>query len=581
MRKYLIYGWFIAPGGLLLFFRLWPGLDPAVEAPLFHFYVVTFTAFATAVLAVLLLLALGPVARLRHLLAAIAFATMALLLFVHGITTPEALTTHFHPAVQWSAWLTLLTGAAIFVLASHDGPNGAPEWLTVARVGAVLAPYLVVYLVVALFLPDWLMGVNQRLPPERAIFIASISLWGLAAVRLWRIWQVSGDRVDQVLVLVAFWLAASTLSLHQFPLWHLSWWLYHFFLLAAVMLAFYILTMAYEQARQFRLLPYYVATSLIVTALLTLIASYLFGAFAVDVLAHRLIDPALVIADARIMGLVVAALTMSVLFLALLLIIYRAERIINTRNAQLAEAYASLRHSESLREDLVEMIVHDLRTPLTAIGINVDLMGRTIGQDMVPKQVRYVDNLRQASARMNQMINDILIVSKLEAGEFQLQLHLAVVHDLLAERVHEFTVQATTECKELVLTCPPDLLVTMDSALIGRVVENLVSNAMKYTESNGHIHVEARLEGEQIVVAVCDTGVGVPDDYKEQIFGKYLQVPASEKRPPRIGTGLGLAFCRLAVEAHGGRIWVEDGAGGGSVFKFWLPGALTAQAVRT
>jgi len=151
-----------------------------------------------------------------------------------------------------------------------------------------------------------------------------------------------------------------------------------------------------------------------------------------------------------------------------------------------------------------------------------------------------------------------------------LRLQSARVH-LVDRHEHRFAAQAQTQEKFLTFNCPPDLTVAVDPALIGRVVDNLISNAFKYTEErSGRIRIDGCAENGRAWVHVIDNGEGVPDAYKDEIFAKFVQAPDA-KRALRNGTGLGLAFCRLVVEAHGGEIAVQDAPDGGSDFVLWIP----------
>jgi signal transduction histidine kinase len=702
MRRFLIALAFVAPALFLLFFSIWDELDPSFVNPLFHFYIVTFTTFAAAVVSIFMSTVLGEVARPRHQLAAAAFAVMGIVFIAHGAPTRGALIAHSHPAVPWSAWLTLFSGAVMFVLSSLDGLGSRSFRLPVRSIIYGVTVFLVLYFAILLFTPGWLTAITDRggERPAQIIFWVTLSLWLLASGRFLLIWRASGNRVDGMLALVAAWLAASTVSLHQFPLWNLSWWFYHVFLLAGFLLTTSILVAEYEQARRFRLLHYFLGISLIFTALLALLASHLFGLHAAQSLASeietvaagqiqnltsdiagslpadadaattrnvytsrlvalplgditvydtggiisypassvelRLVDPddkpafdrslagetvamflepgelppgytptenvhlleimaplpmaadgepagvvrsiqevpqlTAAVLRARQVGLLIALVTMGILFVVLLLVVYRADRIITARTEELAAANFNLRRSEAIREDLTDMIVHDLRSPLTAIAASLDLLNR--GGDPAKSNggSRFIASARAASRRMEALISDILAVSKIEAGELQPEYQRVALYDLLAERLNEFEAQATAENKELHLDGPQELVTTLDPVLIGRVVDNLVSNAFKYTTNGSCIQISEYAEDGRVWVTVRDDGPGVPDDYKEHIFGKFAQVPQTrDERAIRKGTGLGLAFCRLVVEAHGGQIWVDDAPAGGSDFKFWLP----------
>jgi signal transduction histidine kinase len=573
MRRFFFITALIAPALLLLFFWLFPELDLGFRLPLFHFYVVTFTTFAAAVVSILLVIMLQSVAQLRHALAALAFAVMGTVFFTHGLPTPGALMSHFHPAVQWSAWLTLFSGGLVFYLATYDQPQQRPSWLSLTTVIYFAAIGVTLYLAIILLVPHWLQMIDEQIAPWHRLvaFYLTLLLWLGAGMRLWRTWQLTRSRVDGVLVLVAFWLAQAAISMHQFPLWQLSWWLYHFLLLVAFLLTLRVLIMQYEQAHQFRLLPYYLATSLIVTAFLALVSAYLYGDFVATLLG--LVVTQEMIFQGRVVGLSIATLSMGTLFLVLFFVVRRADRIMGQNAADLARAYENLRRSEQSRQDLTNMIVHDLRTPLTSISVSLDLAARDRAVGNAEMQAKFMDRIGRAATRLSRMVDDILAVSKLEAGEFVLELEWVRLHSFLAERLEGFSAQAVRENKVLHLDCALGLTAEFDTGLLGRVIENLVANAIRYTTDNGQIHVAAWHHDERVWLAVRDNGIGIPEAYHERIFDKYVQAPAADNETLRKGTGLGLAFCRLVVEAHNGRIWVENNAPAGSTFRMWLPQA--------
>ena len=703
MKRLLIFFVLVVPGLALGFLALFPQFDRLIPAPLPHFYVVTFTTFAAAVISILLLTALGTETRVRHRLAAGAFAFMGAVFFTHGLATPGALIDHPHPIVDWSAWITLFTGGVIFALASLDGPGETPRWLSVRRILAVISGLIAVYLIVAVLFPQVLTFINAEAAPWHrfTIFALTLFLWWFAAYRLWRTWRVTHSRVDAALAEVSVWLGWATISMHHFETMRLSWWLYHFILVFAFLYTIYVLVREYERARQFSLVRYYVAVSLIATALLALLASGLFAEFAYrnfvaqiesstqsmlsmmtqeiantlpaeatpsearQTLAQSLAklnmpgaylydakgsliypsnqyDDNLVVAidqtafahalqgqftstvhspdnpppgyvsnsnqyvvetyapvyggtnsgrvpigvvvameqvgalgqvllNARLTGLLIAVVTMGLLFVALFFVVRRADRILTTRTRELEVAYADLRASENIRNDLTSMIVHDLRNPLTSIIVSLDLIGRASADGQGELRSRFVSNAKGAALRMTGLIDDMLSVSKIESGELKPQIQKVALAELLADRVGGFAAQAQAQEKSLTFNCPPDLIVPLDPALIGRVVDNLISNAFKYTdERTGRIQVSGCVEDSRVAVHVMDNGEGVPEGYQDKIFAKFVQAP-DEKRSLRKGTGLGLAFCRLVVEAHNGEIKVQNAPGGGSDFVLWIP----------
>jgi len=221
--------------------------------------------------------------------------------------------------------------------------------------------------------------------------------------------------------------------------------------------------------------------------------------------------------------------------------------------------------------ELFDRMVHDLRAPLTVISSNFNILS-THGDDLPPEmRQRFVANTRLAVDRMTSLLDDMLAVSKIESDELPLRLENVSVADFLRGRLEAFEGQAYESEIRCALDCPPDLSTRFDLSLMGRVIENLISNAFKYTPKGGVIQVAASADGRGVRFSVRDNGSGIPDEYKQRIFEKYFQAPDHEDQRARQGVGLGLNFCCLIIEAHGGRIWVEDAAGGGSDFIFLLP----------
>jgi signal transduction histidine kinase len=144
--------------------------------------------------------------------------------------------------------------------------------------------------------------------------------------------------------------------------------------------------------------------------------------------------------------------------------------------------------------------------------------------------------------------------------------------NLLREKEQAFLSYGDKEQKRFALHMEDGLPnITADEDLIERVLDNLIYNAFKYTEVGGHIRVNVRIQDDALLIEVQDDGQGIPPEFHERIFDKFVQVTSSEGEPLRKGTGLGLAFCRLAIEAHGGEIWVESEPNKGSIFSFTLP----------
>lgn len=243
------------------------------------------------------------------------------------------------------------------------------------------------------------------------------------------------------------------------------------------------------------------------------------------------------------------------------------------RSQELAHAYVDLRQVETMRDDLTRMIIHDMRSPLTVISNSLDMMKLADSNDVVAKSVPVLlEGARSAVKRIMNMIEDLLHVSKFESGEMRPMFRIVSIRRLLRRKEETFLRLAEKEEKTFTLTIPDHLPgITADEDLIERVLDNLIYNAFKYTEPNGIIRVTVQIQGESLLVQVYDDGQGIPEEYHDRIFDKFIQVTSEDGEPLRKGTGLGLAFCRLAVEAHEGKIWVESEPEEGSMFSFTLP----------
>src|SRR5712691_7089140 len=222
---------------------------------------------------------------------------------------------------------------------------------------------------------------------------------------------------------------------------------------------------------------------------------------------------------------------------------------------------------------------HELRTPLNAIiGFSELLDSHTFG-GLNERQQRYVTNVLTSGRHLLQLINDILDLSKVEAGHMELALSEFDV--AMALREVRTIVGTLADRKHLILDVQADEgipLLAADQSKFKQILYNLLSNAIKFTPDGGGIRVTARLAsdpgakqgGKWIEIAVADTGIGLRPEDQERIFGAFEQVDSAYGRQQQ-GTGLGLALTRNLVEMHGGRIWVESELGEGSVFRFVLP----------
>jgi signal transduction histidine kinase len=216
-------------------------------------------------------------------------------------------------------------------------------------------------------------------------------------------------------------------------------------------------------------------------------------------------------------------------------------------------------------EDLVNMLVHDLRGSLTSVIGSLELIASHRYEDHQELH-ELVNNSLVNSQRLAQMISDVLDVSKMEAGYLNLNRQMLDTGSLLRSVYDRWFVAAQWENKELSLEMAQVLpMIIADAEKIERVLDNLVSNALKYGEK---IKISANFQGNQVVIQISDNGPGIPPEQSDQIFNKFTA--AHGQGIQRKGTGLGLTFCKMAVEAHGGQIRVSS-LPGGAVFSIQLP----------
>jgi signal transduction histidine kinase len=236
---------------------------------------------------------------------------------------------------------------------------------------------------------------------------------------------------------------------------------------------------------------------------------------------------------------------------------------------KLKENYEQLRRLEELRDNLVHMIVHDLRNPLTGISGFLDLTLALEKETLTEDGLEYLQTAKRSTKAVIDMVNAVLDVSKIEAGEMKLHLVECDLVRIAADLMSGM--QSLKEAREMILNAPPvPVTVVADKDLILRVIQNLLGNALKFTPSDGWIRLGIEPDENRVCVRVWDNGPGIPPEYRERIFEKFGQVEARANRQKH-STGLGLTFCKLAVEAHGGSVGVESEVDKGSTFWFVLP----------
>ncbi|MBN2033892.1 MAG: HAMP domain-containing protein, partial [Deltaproteobacteria bacterium] len=229
-----------------------------------------------------------------------------------------------------------------------------------------------------------------------------------------------------------------------------------------------------------------------------------------------------------------------------------------------------LKEVERLKSEFVMAASHELRTPLTSMGMSIDLLLEHAVGDLKDKDKELLQAAHEEVHRLKALVNDLLDLSKIEAGRIELEFQKLSVQTLVAHAKTVFKNQVEKKSVELSEHLEKDLPdLRADANKITWVLINLISNALRYVKENGHIQVLGKRVGSQVHLSVHDDGPGVSPEYQTRIFEKFVQVKGQEAG----GTGLGLAICKEIVRAHGGVIWVESNPGQGSTFTFTVPAA--------
>lgn len=227
------------------------------------------------------------------------------------------------------------------------------------------------------------------------------------------------------------------------------------------------------------------------------------------------------------------------------------------------------RELDALRNDLMSMIYHDLRSPLSNIVSSLDILTASLSAHENDTVSAVLEIARHSIERIQRLVSSLLDIHRLEAGQPLVNRRAFALKTILDEGLEAIRPGLEGREQRLDMRVEDDLPpLFMDVDMIRRVVINLMDNAVKYTPSQGNIEVGARREDGFVRVWIKDNGLGIPEADRERIFEKFARLNAENSSS---GLGLGLAFCRLAVQAHGGRIWVESAPGQGSTFIFTLP----------
>ncbi len=226
-----------------------------------------------------------------------------------------------------------------------------------------------------------------------------------------------------------------------------------------------------------------------------------------------------------------------------------------------------LRQLDALKDDLVSLMVHDMRSPLAAVLAELDMLRSDIPDEALREGAV---SAYAAAGRLREIVDDILQVRLLEEGKLNLSLQSCPISDIVKEAVAGVESVATERGVSVALALDGGLPLSVDRKLVRRAVENILANAIKYSPRSAFVEVQTRVAEGGIEVAVADRGPGIPDALKSKLFEKFGSVEMARGEARR-GYGLGLYLVRLVASAHGGRTVAQNREGGGSVFGLWLP----------
>jgi signal transduction histidine kinase len=243
---------------------------------------------------------------------------------------------------------------------------------------------------------------------------------------------------------------------------------------------------------------------------------------------------------------------------------------LNRMNDELRRLYEELETVSRHKSEFLANMSHELRTPLNAIIGFSELLQQQVYGELNEQQLRSVADVREAGQHLLSLINDILDLSKVEAGRMELEVSDVSLRQALESGLTMHAERAARAQVALALKLDVDITVRADERKLRQVVFNLLSNAVKFTPAGGRVDVSARTVDGAVTVAVTDTGPGIAPEEQELIFEEFWQA-AGDSGNGDVGTGLGLPLARKFVELHGGRLWVESVRGAGSSFRFTLP----------
>lgn len=244
---------------------------------------------------------------------------------------------------------------------------------------------------------------------------------------------------------------------------------------------------------------------------------------------------------------------------------------VRERTLELQEAYEKLKELDRAKEEFISMLSHELKTPIFPIMGYTDMLISGSMGNVTEKQKEKLKIIAKNAAGLSRLVSDMLDMSKLELKRMKIELSQEDIRDIAKEVVDTLGLIGKSKNIGIMLNAPEKIKVSCDRKRILQVMNNLLTNAIKFSKEGGKIEITVSKDADNAKVSVKDKGLGISKDDQKQLFSRFFQVTKGTSREYGGGTGLGLAISRGIVEMHHGKIWLESAPGKGSTFTFTLP----------
>lgn len=585
LRQYVWLGLLFAGPIPLLLLRLFPALDQSMfHNGLGQVLIAGESSLLGVALALLVLRVAYRSKDGRIFLIGMGFLSTASLFFLHyRLATANLSEAWLVVAMEWSALLSLVAGSVFFGLSGLDLRAEANGRL-MRFAGPALIAYLVLWIAAGWIFFVLLPWLTARMPipgptalnPMRAVLLLfGLGCYAFAAARHYALYRRSPSTAGLAIICGILLFAESLLTQHLARPYAPSFWLYHAQEAAGFGVISYAALIAARRGQTDEGLLeslFFAATRVRLhaecTRAMDLLVESLSRAEPPSPVLRDMLQSRFGLTESQLQVFDRAAATVTL------------ER---RRRQEIEQFYAALRRFKQDKDDLMQMAVHDMKNPLAAqLGFLQILQMSQLTED----QQQLLEGALRSTQNLSGLIGDLLDIARIEEGRLELERSLFAAHSLLHDCAEEMRGWIAQSGKSITVEAAADLpLLHADPRLIRRIILNLIANAIKHTPAGTHITLRAYAAGEGhaqvesipdevtcwVIIEVADDGAGIPSEYLERIFEKFER-GLSGRTNPHAGTGLGLTFCRLAMEAHGGSIGVTSTLDSGTTFRLTLAG---------